>query len=151
MSIFNYFFYRNYRLHVNKNIDKEESLYSCRWAMVGFFMMLFLPLIILISYLFRGYYKMPMMIVAVLIMFLIKNVVVKYYKTNGDEIIRTYRENKKNDKHLPYFLVCCIIFLLVIPFPFFVIYVVFKVILPSLDFQVVGCLYDCVDFIKWPF
>ena len=119
--------------------------------MVNFFMMLFLPLTILISYLFKGYYKMPMMIVAVLIMFLIKSVVVKYYKTNGDEIIRTYRENKRNYKHLPYFLVCCIIFILVIPLPVFVIYVIFKVILPLLDFQLVGCLYEYVDFMEWPF
>lgn len=94
---------------------------------------------------------MPMMIVAVLIMFLIKSVVVKYYKTNGDEIIRTYRENKRNYKHLPYFLVCCIIFILVIPLPVFVIYVIFKVILPLLDFQLVGCLYEYVDFMEWPF
>lgn len=148
MNIFNYFYYRIYRFYAK---HKDDPSYSSKNAMIIFFFNFLFPLIALFSSLFKGYYKAPQIIVAILIYLLIYQIVVRYYKNNGSKIISTYRKYKKYDKYFPYLFVCCIMFLLEVPFLVFGTYFIFKVILPLLDFQLVGCLYEYVDFMKWPF
>lgn len=148
MNIFNYIYYRYYRTFTKY---KRSPSIESRTVMWYLFMGFLLPFIMLVSGLFRGHYKMPQLLVAFFLIIVINNNVVKYYKTHETEIMLKYRKYKKYDKYLPMFVIGFINVLLGLVFPLFILYIIFKVILPSLDFQVVGCLYDCVDFIKWPF
>ena len=148
MNIFNYLYYRYYRMFTKY---KRNPSIESRTVMWYLFMGFLLPFVMLVSGLFRGHHKMPQLLVVLFLIIVINNNVVKYYKTHETEIMLKYKKYKKYDKYLPIFVVGFINVLLGLVFPLLLLYVIFKVILPSLDFRVVGCLYEYVDVIKWPF
>lgn len=110
------------------------------------FLLLF-PMNMLIAVLFKGpnnIYVFIFIAITLMEQYFIK----KYYTDNGRRIIEKFEDinTSKYDKIFSMLMVCVFIPVVLLIFDILFLYFIFKMFLPLLNINIIGCLYCCIDF-----
>lgn len=145
MNVLNYFYYRAYKIY--KKYNDMPSSRSVMFMVNNISFLLLFPMNMLIAVLFKGpnnIYVFIFIAITLMEQYFIK----KYYTDNGRRIIEKFEDINtfKYDKIFSMLMVCVFIPVVLLIFDILFLYFIFKMLLPLLNINIIGCLYCCIDF-----
>ena len=145
MNVLNYFYYRAYKIY--KKYNDMPSSRSVMFMVNNISFLLLFPMNMLIAVLFKGPNNI-FVIIFIVITLMEQYFIKKYYTDNGRRIIEKYKDINtfKYDKIFSMLMVCVFIPVVLFIFDILFLYFIFKMFLPLLNINIIGCLYGCVDF-----
>ena len=145
MNVLNYFYYRAYKIY--KKYNDMPSSRSVMFMVNNISFLLLFPMNMLIAVLFKGPNNI-FVIIFIVITLMEQYFIKKYYTDNGRRIIEKYKDVNtfKYDKIFSMLMVCVFIPVVLFIFDILFLYFIFKMFLPLLNINIIGCLYRCIDF-----
>ena len=145
MNVLNYFYYRAYKIY--KKYNDMPSSRSVMFMVNNISFLLLFPMNMLIAVLFKGPNNI-FVIIFIVITLMEQYFIKKYYTDNGRRIIEIYKDVNtfKYDKIFSMLMVCVFIPVVLFIFDILFLYFIFKMFLPLLNINIIGCLYSCIDF-----